>query len=72
MNEIVWRHYPVSKLPKELRADLPLDGTVEVQIRSESPVKKIKMVDLIGSAPNVHGSEAEVLAHIREGRDDDR
>jgi len=72
MNEIIWKHHPVGKLPEDLRANLPPDGTDEVQIRPETPVKRIKMVDLIGSAPNVHGSEAEVLAFIREGRDDDR
>jgi hypothetical protein len=72
MNEIIWRHYPVSKLPEDLRANLPLDATVEVQIKREPAGKRIKLVDLIGSAPNVHGTEQEVLAHLREGRDDDR
>ena len=71
MNAIVKTHYPVSSLPDDLRADLPADGTVEIRITVEQPAKpRIKLVDLMGTGRNVHGSAEDVVRHIREGRDD--
>lgn len=36
MNKIVREHYPVEKLPEDLRADLPAGASVTVEITAES------------------------------------
>lgn len=35
MNKIVLEHYPVSKLPEELREGLPADASVKITVEEE-------------------------------------
>jgi hypothetical protein len=37
MNKIVREHYPISKLPPELREGLPFDGVARVSVSLERP-----------------------------------
>ncbi len=70
MNKIVRRHYPVTALPEDLRAGLPKEGWVDITLvpESGSPAPK-RLAELVGSGKNVHGTERDVIAHIRSIRD---
>ena len=70
MNKIV-RHYPVDQLPADLRGDLPEHGLVKIQfeVEGDSRVRR-RIAHLVGSGPNVHGTEQEILNHISELRAD--
>ncbi|MFO1186825.1 MAG: hypothetical protein U1E87_04895 [Alphaproteobacteria bacterium] len=72
MNKIVKEHYPISKLPEDLRPDLPLDGWVRVQVETETAevLDAPDLAKLAGSGRNVHGNELEVIDHIRSMRED--
>lgn len=70
MNKIV-RHYPIEKLPADLREGLPDAGHVRIELVPEKPAgERVLLAPLAGSGRNVHGSEDEVLRHIRELRED--
>ena len=70
MNKIV-RHYPVDRLPVELRAGLPAHGTVKIEFQPETEAEeRVFLAPLAGSCANIHGSEEDVLRHIRELRED--
>ena len=70
MNKIV-RHYPVDQLPADLRADLPEHGLVKIEFEAETePPQRRPIAHLVGSGPNVHGNEQEVLDYIAELRAD--
>lgn len=71
MNAIVRKHYPVERLPEELRVGFPVGATVEVSVVEDTaPPKRLRLSELVGKGPNVHGNEQEVLAHLGSGRDD--
>jgi hypothetical protein len=72
MNKIVKEHYPISKLPEDLRPDLPLDGWVRVQIDVEGELTgdAPNLAAIAGSARNVHGPEFQLIDHLRKMRDD--
>ncbi|MDB5546839.1 MAG: hypothetical protein JWP21_286 [Tardiphaga sp.] len=69
MNKIV-RDYPVDQLPANLRDGLPEHGRVEIEFRAAAePVRpRVKLADLAGSVPNVHGTMEEIIQHIRKLR----
>ena len=67
---IVKRQYPVERLPDDLRQGLPDDAKVEVRILLDPGAGRIRLSDLVGSGPNVHGTEQEVLDYLRAGRED--
>ena len=70
MNKIV-RHYPVERLPTELQAGLPAQGTVKIEFQPETDVEQqVLLAPLAGSCANIHGDEEDVLRHIRELRED--
>lgn len=69
MNKIV-RHYPVEKLPEDLREGLP-EGLVKIEFEPETgPKERVLLAPLAGSGNNVHGDPEEVIRHIRELRED--
>lgn len=73
MNVIVKKHYPVEKLPADLREGLG-SGTahVTIEIAAEETPERVRLSELVGTMPNVHGDEHEVVRYLREGREDDR
>ena len=69
MNKIV-RHFPVDRLPAELQAGLPAHGTVRIELQPELETEgQVLLAPLAGSCANIHGGEEDVLAHIRELRE---
>jgi hypothetical protein len=72
MNKIVKEHYPISKLPEDLRPDLPLDGWVRVQIDVEGELAgdAPNLAALAGSGRNVHGTESQLIDHLHKMRED--
>ena len=68
MNKII-RNYPVDQLPVDLRADLPEHGLVKIELEVEAePPKKRGIAHLVGSVPNIYGSDQDVLDYIAELR----
>jgi hypothetical protein len=71
MNKIVKRHVPVNELPKDWQSELPQHAYVDVEIKLESGRDgETGIASLVASARNVHGKEADMLAHIETIRDD--
>jgi len=70
MNKIV-PNYPVDQLPADLRDGLPEHGWVEIEFRAkDQPQSRVLLAPLVGSVPNIHGSDEEVIRYIRELRED--
>jgi hypothetical protein len=70
MNKTV-RHYPVDQLPADLRTDLPEHGLVKIEFETETePPLRRPIAHLVGSGPNLHGSDQDVLGYIAELRVD--
>lgn len=71
MNKII-RNYPVDSLPVDMQEGLPRHGTVEIEIREIDVAKPhVGLADLVGTVPNVHGTEEDVIRHIRQLRGDE-
>jgi hypothetical protein len=71
MNKIVRDHYPVQKLPDDLRSGLEEHGWVRIEIQPERADPAIRpLSSLVGTGRNVHGDPDSVLAHIRSLRED--
>ena len=70
MNKIVRDHYPVEKLPDDLKSGLQAHGWVRVEIEPETPQPATLLASLVGAGRNVHGTGDEVIAHIRSLRED--
>jgi chorismate-pyruvate lyase len=75
MNRIVRAHYPVSKLPEELREGLEPDGSVTVTLEEE--IRKAPSVDEmrqqwleVRKALKHKVTVEEAVARIRELRDE--
>jgi hypothetical protein len=71
MNKVLKEHYPIERLPADLRAGFGEHGCVRIEIepdRETLPQKKLS--PLIGSGQNVHGDVAAVLSNIRALRED--
>ncbi|MGN6103026.1 MAG: hypothetical protein ACTHOR_17950 [Devosia sp.] len=70
MNTIVRKHYPVERLPADLREGLPAGADVTVMVElDEAPGGRLDISRLVGTGKNVHGNDEEVIAHLREGRE---
>jgi hypothetical protein len=70
MNKIVREHYPIQKLPDDLRSGLQKYGWVRIEIEPEMPKDAPALATLVGSGRNVHGDPDDALAHIRSLRED--
>ena len=69
MNKIVKRHYPIDRLPADLRSGLREHGWVHIEIEPEKGTPlRTKLSLLVASGKNVHGDEKAVLALINFGR----
>lgn len=83
MNKIVREHYPVEKLPEDLRADFPSDALVTVQVVQEDelifstqpdPMSAEQLADLIrrrheGKTEPGRSIE-DIVAEVRALRDE--
>jgi hypothetical protein len=76
MNRVVLKHYPASKLPKDMRGSFDITASVEVVIVEEeirpktitvSEFRKMRDHAMIGRKPV---TTAEAAARIRELRDE--
>jgi hypothetical protein len=74
MNKIVLEHFPVSKLPEELRGDLSLEASVTVTIEEEvaPATSREDFLKLIrdAQARSKGVTMEEAVARIRELRDE--
>lgn len=66
MNKIVREHYPISKLPPELREGMPINGVARVSISLERP--KETMESLREELDKVRAG----MARFRSGEEIDR
>jgi hypothetical protein len=71
VNKIVKKHYPIERLPADLRSGLQEHGWVNIEIEPEraTPLRK-SLSRLVASGKNVHGDEKAVLSEIRALRED--
>jgi len=71
MNKIVRAHYPVEKLPQELREGFEPNARVTVTIEPETtPIDKMSLEELFSLRRDVFASAAEAAEHIRAMRDE--
>ena len=71
MNKIVRKHYPVERLPADLRSGLDKRGWVRVEIEPEAGQPTAEpLAQMVGTGRNVHGSPDDVLSHLRSLRED--
>lgn len=75
MNKIVREHYPVSKLPADLRQGIAADASVRVTVEEQANDRRMSFAEIRASleearknAPGVTVEEA--VARIRELRDE--
>jgi len=71
MNKVVKKHYPIERLPADLRSGLQEHGWVHIEIEPErAATLRKKLSPLIASGKNVHGDAKAVLSDIRALRED--
>jgi hypothetical protein len=71
MNKVIKKHYPIERLPADLRCGLQERGWVHIEIEPERGVTlQKKLSPLVGCGKNVHGDEKAVLSEIRTLRED--
>jgi hypothetical protein len=68
--KIVTEHFPVDRLPEELRRGIESGRMVRVVVEAEVEPARIPLVDLIGSAKGLYASPEEAVAYIRALRDE--
>jgi hypothetical protein len=71
VNKIVKKHYPIERLPADLRSGLQEHGWVHIEIEPEQgmPLRR-SLSRLVASGKNVHGDVEAVLSEIRTLRED--
>jgi hypothetical protein len=68
---IVVEHFPVEKLPEELRGPFAPDARVTVTIAQEPPTAtRRRLQDFIGAGKGAYRSPEHVLQELRDARDD--
>ena len=72
MNKVIRKHYPASKLPAELRGDIPDSELVEVHIVREAQKKKAlkELLELAESLPKSNLTPQDAVRQIRKLRDE--
>ncbi|MEM7461595.1 MAG: hypothetical protein AAF362_02835 [Pseudomonadota bacterium] len=72
MNKITRKHYPASKLPKDLRGEISADALVEVQVVEErsANTKLQTLLENIRENPIAVGDTKEAVQRIRVLRDE--
>jgi hypothetical protein len=72
MNKIIREHYPVSKLPKDLREGLDpaSDVTVTVEREENSPRDILTLEEIFAARKPPYRSAEEIDADVRRSRDE--
>jgi hypothetical protein len=73
MKKIVTEHYPVEKLPEELRAGIEGGQVVRVTVETEVAVSQLSARSLrsfLGIAPGRYGDPDEIVEEVRRLRDE--
>ena len=75
MNKIVREHYPVERLPEDLRAELGLARTVTVVIEAEedpsrTAARAAAVAELLQHRKTLAPSEDDAVARVRQLRDE--
>jgi hypothetical protein len=71
MNKVVKKHYPIERVPADLRSGLPERGRVHIEIEPEREATlQKKLSPLVARGKNVHGDAGAVLSDIRTLRED--
>jgi hypothetical protein len=71
MNQVVRKHYPIERLPADLRSGLQEHGWVHIEIEPETGTHVRKNLSrLLALGKNVHDDEKAVLSQIRTLRED--
>ncbi len=75
MNKIVKSHYPASRLPEDLRGNIPSDSMVEIIVTEELAAPDMaKLRDLLEVAPRHRGARSgepdEAVKRIRTLREE--
>jgi len=71
MNKVVKKHYPIERLPADLRPGLQEHGWVHIEIEPEGEASsRRKLSPLVASGKNVHGDVTAVLSDISALRED--
>jgi len=71
MNKVVKKHYPIERLPADLRSGLQEHGWVHIEIEPERAATfQKKLSPLVARGKNVHGDTGAVLCDIRALRED--
>lgn len=73
MNKIVREHYPVERLPEDLRAELPDRVTVRLTLEAESttlPAGRAWVEDIVRRRANIAETSDDPVARVRQLRDE--
>jgi hypothetical protein len=72
MNKIIREHYPVSKLPSDLREGLDPSSEVKVTVEKEEtpPHTVMTLEDILAARKPPYRTAAEIDADLRRGRED--
>ena len=73
MNRIVREHYPVEKLPEDLRTELPMGVTVRLTVEAESeslPHGRVWLEDILRRKALIGESADDPVVRIRKLRDE--
>ena len=70
MNKIVREHYPVTKLPKDLRPSDDPTARVTVTIEEERPKKVMSLDEIFASRRPPYRTKKEIDSEIRRQREE--
>ena len=70
IKKIVIEHFPVDRLPEELRRGIESGQMVRVVVEAEPPVTVGSIMDLFGGAKGAYANPEEAVAFVRALRDE--
>ena len=73
MNKIVREHYPVERLPEDLRAELPAGVTVRLTLEAESvslPAGRAWIEDIVRRKASIAETPDDPVGRIRQLREE--
>jgi hypothetical protein len=70
LKKIVTEHFPVDKLPEELRRGIESGQMVRVVVETELPGEPRSLREFFGSAQGVYPTPTDAVSEIRKLRDE--